>query len=154
MIKKTILTLTFTCMLLAVTCNTFAQENKQAAKARKHVNEAQKDVVDAKHELNEARIDSTEEYRAFRREAEMEIKNNDGKIALLKAKKVNGTEQENAKYQRKVKTLEMKNDDLRKKINGSDSIKMDTWSTFKREFNHDMKQLGKAIKNIGVDNSK
>lgn len=50
--------------------------------------------------------------------------------------------------------LEKQNNMLRKKIETCDNTKTSMWTSFKQEFNHDINELGLAIKNIGVDNEK
>jgi hypothetical protein len=47
-----------------------------------------------------------------------------------------------------------KNENLKSKIQVSSKTTTEKWATFKREFNHDIEELGKAIRDIGVDNSK
>ena len=68
---------------------------------------------------------------------------------------INGASKEvKEKYDKKVSALEQKNNDLKKKIEASNNTQSSKWSSFKREFNHDMDELGHAIKDIGVDNKK
>ena len=75
-------------------------------------------------------------------------------IASLKAKKTTDTKEVKDRYDKPVIALEQKNHDLKKKINGAGTVKTSAWPTFKREFNHDLNELGHAIKDIGVDNTK
>jgi hypothetical protein len=43
---------------------------------------------------------------------------------------------------------------MRKKIEEYRTERKDNWEAFKKEFNHDMDDLGKSIKNITVKNTK
>lgn len=145
--KKTILTLAITGIIAASGLTASGQENKNAAKARKETTAAQKD-------LQEAKTDSAADFQKFKKEAEMNIRENQKTIAALKAKKLNKSKEVNAKYNKKVLTLEKKNNELKRKIEAADDTKTTAWSSFKREFSHDMDELGHAIKDIGVDNTK
>ena len=145
--KKTILTFTITGVIAFTSLTTFGQEDKKSK-------EAKKDVAESVEDLIEAKKDSAADYRKFKMEAEMKIIENHKKIAELKAKKTNESKDVKEKYDKKVLALEQKNDALKKKIDGSNKTKTSMWPSFKREFNHDMAELGQAIKDIGVDNKK
>lgn len=145
--KTKILAFTLTGVMIAASLTTFAQEDKQAKKARK-------DLTEAKKDLREAKTDSAADYQKFKTASETKIRENQMEIATLKAKKSNDTKQVKDRYDKRVIALEQKNNDLKKKIKGASTVKTSAWSTFKREFNHDMQELGHAIKDVGVDNTK
>ena len=92
--------------------------------------------------------------QSFKKDAETKINENQKKIAELKAKKSSDDKEVKAKYDKKILALEKKNNELKKKIEGCTNTKTSKWSSFKREFNHDMDELGHAIKDIDVDNTK
>ncbi|HET7819658.1 MAG TPA: hypothetical protein VFL70_10160 [Bacteroidia bacterium] len=142
--KKTILAITIFIAILHVAA--FGQENKKTEKARKEVAEAQKD-------LRQAKIDSAEDFKKFKKEAEAQINENQKKIAQLKARKWNENNENKEKYDKKVLALEQKNNELRRKIETCDNTQTSMWTSFKREFNHDMSELGQALKDLGVDNA-
>jgi len=129
--------------MISITAN--AQQDKKSEKARK-------DIAEAKEDLRLAKIDSVEDYQKFRSDAEAKISQNQLRIKELKEQKMSDNEDVKEKYQKKVFVLEEKNNALKKKIEESDKTKSSTWSSFKKEFNHDMEQLGKAFKDIGIDN--
>ncbi|MBK7408934.1 MAG: hypothetical protein IPJ40_13250 [Saprospirales bacterium] len=54
-------------------------------------------------------------------------------------------------YAQRIETLEQKNRDLRTKMANYEQNQSD-WESFKREFNHDMDELGQALKDFTVDN--
>ncbi len=143
--KNKILTAALTIVLAVAGSATFAQTNKKAEEARKDVAESQKD-------LREAKIDSAADFQKFKNEAELKISDNQVKIKELKAKKLTGTKEKNEKYDRKVAALEKKNNDLKRKIEKCDGTKTAMWPSFKREFTHDIDELGNAIRDIGVNN--
>ena len=84
----------------------------------------------------------------------MRINNNKKEIATLKARKSNDTKEVKRKYDQKVIAIETKNDELQRKIDSSGTTETSKWSSFKREFNHDMDELGQAFKDIAKDNTK
>jgi wyosine [tRNA(Phe)-imidazoG37] synthetase (radical SAM superfamily) len=145
--KNKILTFAVVALMLGTGFNTFGQTDKKVNKARKEVKEAQMD-------LKEAKVDSAADYEKFRKEAEMDISDNNTKIANLKSIKRSDDKSANEKYDKKLMALEQRNNDLKNKLNGSSSTKTSAWSSFKREFNHDMSEFGKAFKDIGVNNEK
>ena len=53
---------------------------------------------------------------------------------------------------RKISDLEQKNTDMKKKLDEYGMEGKDKWDAFKAEFNHDMDELGKALKDLTVDN--
>ena len=138
--KKQILKIAFTTAIALTNIAAFAQENKQAANARK--------------ELREAKIDSAEDFNRFKKQAEAAIKENKQKIKVLKSKKSDASKEEKENYDKKVKALEEKNKNLKSKINSSSKTTTEMWAAFKREFNHDIEELGKAIRDIAKDNTK
>jgi hypothetical protein len=132
--KNKILTLAITGVIAMVSLSATAQEDKKAAAARK--------------DLKEAKIDSAADFQKFRKESEAKITENHKKIAELKAKKSNDTKDIKKKYDEKVSALEVKNNELRKKIKDADDTKTNMWTSFKHGFNHDMNELEAAIKSI------
>jgi hypothetical protein len=144
--KKTILKVAVTCIMVTVSLTTFAQQNKKAAKERK-------DIAKAEKNLGEAKADSAADFNAFKKDAETKIAENQNKIAELKLKKTSDNMEVKEKYDKKVLTLEKKNNDLKLKIDQCADTKTSKWSAFKREFTHDIDELGHAIRDIGVDNT-
>ena len=56
--------------------------------------------------------------------------------------------------QKIIDDLEQKNINMRKKIEEYQETGKDKWEAFKVEFNHDMDELGTALKNLTVKNTK
>jgi len=138
--KNKILTFVITGMIVVVGLTATAQENKKAAAARK--------------DLKEAKIDSAEDFHKFKKEAESKIKENQAKIAELKAKKSNDGKEVKKKYDKKVLALEQKNNELKNKIKKADDTKTNMWTSFKRGFNREMDELGDAFKDMNADDLK
>ena len=145
--KKSMLTFAIAGAIVITGSTAFGQENKKAKEARSDVKEAQK-------ELRLAKTDSVADYQQFKKDAEKQIAENQKTIAELKAKKWKDSNENKEKYDKKVLTLEQKNNNLKKRIDGSTSTETSAWTSFKREFNHDMNELGNSIKDIGTNNVK
>ncbi|OFY87404.1 MAG: hypothetical protein A3F72_04170 [Bacteroidetes bacterium RIFCSPLOWO2_12_FULL_35_15] len=94
-----------------------------------------------------------DEYKAYRAEQEKKITDNEKKIAELKAKKDKVKKEKLAAYESKIDNLEKKNKEMKKKImaNYKDEGK-EKWESFKKEFNHDMDELGQSLKDLFKDN--
>lgn len=97
----------------------------------------------------------TSGYAKFRADAQKEIRENEKRIAELKAKKKEGTQEVADKYNKKVAGLEEKNNELKDRMNNYNAKdKNQKWDSFRREFNRDMKELGQALRDLGKDNVK
>jgi hypothetical protein len=145
--KKSILNFVIVGVIAVSTTTAFGQENKKAKEART-------DIKEAKTELRLAKKDSVADYDAFKKDAELRISINKKSIAELKTKRANDTKDNKAIYDRKVAALEQRNNDLQNRIDKAEMTETSKWASFKREFNHDMKELGHSIKDLGVDNAK
>jgi hypothetical protein len=145
--KMKILILAITGAITIASLPLLAQESKKAAGARK-------EVASAKKELKEAKIDSAADFQKFKKEAEVKIKENQIKIAELKAKKSSDSKEIRQMYDKKVLALEQKNNELENKIKKSGDTKTTMWASFKRHFNHDLAEIGDAFKDMGASNTK
>jgi hypothetical protein len=151
--KKLIFTMAAITVMALTIASSFGQEpDKKSQKARENLKEEQKDVVDAKQDLKEAQKDSVSDYQSFKKESELKIKDNEKSIADLKVKSSKISEKNQAAYQKKVGELEQKNTKLKNDLANYQEGTLDKWTSFKTEFNHDINELGKAIKEFTVDN--
>ena len=108
----------------------------------------------AREDLKEAQTEaSAEEWEEFKNESEIKISNNNIRIAELKLKMNESGNTLDAVYKKRIQLLEQKNIDMKARIDAYEKSQSD-WESFKREFNHDMDELGKALKDIAVDNKK
>lgn len=154
--KKIIFTLVVTTTLIAGTilsgCQTPA---KKVDNAKANVQEAKQDLremqKDAKVEVQKAA--NAEEWKTFKSESELKIRDNEIRIAELKVKMKKPGKTLDALYAQRINTLEQQNKNLKTKMEAYEKSQSD-WESFKREFNHDMDELGQALKDIAVDNKK
>ena len=58
-----------------------------------------------------------------------------------------------AVYAENIAVLEQKNRDMRARVDAYEKSQ-NGWDSFKREFDHDMDELGQALKDLTVNNKK
>lgn len=126
---------------------TDAKANVEAAKENVRTAEADAQL---KAEQNAAR----EEWLVFKRDKEAIIAANDTVIANYKAKMTYTSGKLRDKYDRNIDSLELKNKELKAKLNDYKDSGKNAWEQFKGEFNHDMDQLGTALKGFSLDSKK
>ena len=125
-------------------CQTPAQKE---ATAETNVQNAKDDLKVAKQELNA-------EYPAFRKDADIQITDNEKRIIDLRAKlnKPGKHPLDNARKQ-KIDDLEKQNTELRAMLDGYEADHSD-WVAFKLKFNHAKDNISNAFKDFGDDLTK
>jgi hypothetical protein len=124
--------------------------DKESVKARATLKEEKKDVVVAKKDLKVAQKDSVSEYQALTKESEIKFKNNDKCVADLRAAITKNNSKAQATDQKKVSLLEDKNNSLRKELADYKVLGHAQFTTFKTEFDHDLSQLAKELKDFKI----
>jgi hypothetical protein len=122
---------------------------------------AANEVADAKQNLKEVVKENDEDkketatadqWKKFKDDTDAKILENEKKMtALTDQMKAKGKKMDDL-YARKIDTLQMKNKVLKNKLESYD-MKSD-WKKFQDEFNHDMDELGKTLKDFALDNKK
>lgn len=115
--------------------------------------DSQKNVINANDELKKANKQVLADIEKFRKESAARIAANDQKITELNASLVHEKDAARSDLKKKIAVLEQKNRDLKKAIDEYKADSKENWEIFKSEFNHDMDELGKAFKNIGIRNT-
>jgi hypothetical protein len=146
--KNSISTLAVSILLVAFALFSGCQSSE------KKVDEAQEDVTEANKALDEANAEYLADVEAYRREKADVIAANDSSILALKLKIANEKKDVKADYDKKITELEQKNRDLKMKMDNYNDEGKEKWESFKREFNHDMDELGNALKGITVNDKK
>jgi len=150
--KNTIFSLT---IILVIT--TAFISGCQSAKSEKTGNEKASEVS---AEMNESTTDGSlaqenaakaEEWKAFKTETEIKIRDNNTLIAATRVKMKKTGQIMDALYEKRIDDLEAKNKSMQSRLNAYDANRSD-WNKFKTEFNHDMDELGKALKDLTVKN--
>lgn len=121
--------------------------------------DAKANAADLKQDVKVAVADQTEaakqvEWLNFKSDAEIKIIANDKAIAEYKVSMTGTNGTRRAKYNKKIDALELKNKELKTKLQNYPESGKSTWEQFKNEFNHDMDELGSALKDFAVNNEK
>jgi len=140
----------FAVMSIFAGCGT--SEDKTAA-AEKEVAEAKENLADAKRDAILDRKVEAKEWQDFQDESNDKITTNNIKIAELKRRMLQSGQLENAVLRERIISLEMKNTELRKRMETYDASQND-WASFKREFSNDMDELGESLEDLTVDSKK
>ena len=146
--------LVFTTIIMAGICITSC--NSPAKKdANENVQEDHRNLSESETKFHVHKIATAEEWVVFKKEQELKIKENELRIAELREKiaKPETGQKIDSTFQEKIVRLEQKNEILKAMIKSYESNQTD-WESFKREFNHDMEELGKAFKDFTIDNTK
>ena len=145
--KITTLMLAVMTMFIAGTIFTGCQTSTEKEQiAQDALDEAKADETAAAQ-----KVASAEEWQTFKAESETKINDNEIRIAELKEKMKKSGKTMDELYAQRIDTLEQKNKDLRTRMANYEQNQSD-WESFKREFNHDMDELGKAMKDLTVNN--
>ena len=138
--KLAFIRITTTCLFITavISCKTPAEKAEKA----------QENVVNANEKLDSAIVNYERDIDAYRlvtikRIQDNEKSMNDFKLRIakekLKAKK---------EYEKKLTELEKKNTDLKKKMADYKAEGSEKWNSFKVEFNKEMDELSKSIKDL------
>jgi hypothetical protein len=119
----------------------------------KKVEKAQENLSNAEMELDQAQKDSIQDFENFKLESEIRISDNERVIAAYRQRMLIEKNKFKVVDQKRIDEIEQRNINMRKKIAEYKAEGKDKWISFKQEFNHDMDDLGSAIKNLGVKNT-
>ncbi len=145
--KKTILkvaAITFTVGAFLTGCNT---PSEKVVNAEENVTEASKD-------LDKANKEYVEDIESCKKETAEKIEVNNKSIAEFKTRIEHEKKTAKADYNKKIAELEQKNTDMKNKMDDYKADGKENWEKFKKEFNHDMDELGTAFKDLTVKNVK
>ncbi len=134
--------------LALISCN-----NSPKAK-EENLNEAKDAVVDANDDLTEARLDSISDFNKYKESIEKKLTENETVIADLKSKNNSKNKSTQALYLQQLNKLELKNAELKSKLENYKQGPEQKWELFKVDFNKDMDDLGKSISNMAERNMK
>jgi len=145
--KKMIFRVTVGAIAVSSTLFSCTSKERKVEEERGNAQEARQDLREAERELNA-------EYPAFRIDAEEKIVRNEKRIVELRAiVDKPGTKAFDGMRKKRIEELSEKNALLRSRLNAYEKERSD-WEVFKREFNHDMNQLGEAFSDLGNKNTK
>jgi hypothetical protein len=153
--KKIIFSLAITTFIVGTTLVGCKPTTKEEIESQEKVDIAKQNLKDAKDSLAVAKKEATaEEWQTFKNQTDSVISYNEAQIAELKLKMQKTGKSADAKYQKNIDILEQKNKNLKIKVDTYKNDANSDWQSFKREFNHDMEEIGQAFKDLTVDNKK
>ncbi|MDK9699304.1 MAG: hypothetical protein OEM52_04030 [bacterium] len=123
--------------------------DQKVADAKANVTEAkqtEKDVV--------AEAAAQAEWLKFKTESAARIETNHQNAVAYKAKMTTANGKQRAQYNKMIDSLELKNDRLKAKLDEYKDDGKSAWEKFRSEYNHDMDELGAALKDFTVENKK
>lgn len=151
--KKLIFSAAITTFVAAIVLVGCQNTTKNEAAAQENVEDARDNLDEAKEELSNAREAATkEEWLAFKESTNATITQNEMRIAEMKAKMKKTGKTIDEGYAQKIVELEQKNEEIKLKVDKYKNDAGDDWKSFKEEYNRDINELGKAIKNLTIDN--
>jgi hypothetical protein len=153
--KKSILVLavaTFIAGNVFTSCKSNSEKEEDAVE---NVQDAKENLEDVTEDINNDAITKAndEEWQTYKAEANKTIAENEARIIALKNAKNKAGTTFDATYKKNIETLEDRNAALKSKIEDYENNQTD-WSSFKREFDSDMNELGEALKDLTVNNKK
>jgi hypothetical protein len=119
----------------------------------KKEDKSQEMIQDAKQNVAEANLDLNNAIEKFKIVTVERISANEKKIAEFKDKIAGENAENKAKLENKLAELEQKNKEMKAKLAAYKNNGNEQWDEFKTEFNHDMKELGKAFSDLTVKNT-
>lgn len=126
-------------LFIATGCSNSPENETEALK------DAKENVVNAQADLAIAKKDSVEEYNKYKTVALYTLTDNENKIKALKEERKSESANSRDKYLKELDALEKKNAELKSKMNLYQDGPKDKWEAFKKGFNHEVDELGKAI---------
>jgi len=152
--KNTIFTLFVATSMLAGTLFTGCQSSatkEDAANAK--VDEAQQELIEAQQDadIEAQKVATADEWTEFKLESEIKISEYEIRIKAIREQMKKPGRTFDDLYKKRIEQLEQKIADLKTRMNDYEK-NQSGWEVFKREFNHDMDELGIALKDLTVDN--
>ncbi len=146
--------LALTIVFAAGTCITGCNSPSKKADKEK-VQQNSSDKGESESEFHIKKIATAEEWDDFKQVQGLKLNEVEQWIAEFREKiiKPETGQKIDSTFQEKMVKLEQKSNILKAKIKSYESNQTD-WETFKREFNHDMEELGMAFKDLTSDNKK
>ena len=109
-------------------------------------------ITEAKQDLNQAQEEYNDDVQEFKKETNDKIAGNEKTIAELNTRIAKEKKGAKADYKNKIANLEQRNADMKKKMDEYKEEGKDKWKSFKVEFNNEMDDLGKSIKDLMTSN--
>ena len=144
--KKSILILTSLICISGTVFTGCQSSAKKVENAEDKLANAKDDVADAQRDLIKARQDSIADYQQFKKESEEKFQAHEKSIADFKARIAKEKSDKKEAYEKEIARLEQKDTDMRKRLEDYNEVNKEKWETFKKNFNHELDELGESLK--------
>jgi hypothetical protein len=144
----------FNILLATIVSVSITSCNKSPKAKEADLNDSKQDVENAKEELDEATIDSVYAFNKYKSSIQIKLVENEKVITDLKAKIKDEDRKTQTLYYKQLENLQIKNAELKLKIENYKQGPTQKWELFKVDFNNQLDDLGKSISNTAKNNMK
>lgn len=123
---------------------------EKVQKAEEQVDQANKELEQAKKDLEEYRADSAR----YMEIAARQIAANQQRIAQLREELSKPGKKAQETISEQIDELEKRNNEIREKVAAYRYVRKEQWESFKKELDHDINELGDALRDFTIDNRK
>ena len=141
-------------LLAALVSISVSSCNKSPKAKEADLNDAKQEVENAKEDLDEAKIDSVVAFNKYKSSIQIKLVENEKVITDLKAKIGDKDRKTQTLYYKQLENLQIKNTELKLKIENYKKGPTQKWELFKVDFNNELDNLGKSISNTANNNMK
>gem|GEM_PF-812555 len=139
-------------ILIFAQCKTGDQKESDAVSEVQNAKLKLKEVAAAnKDEKNETA--SAQEWKKFKADLDAKIMQNDERIATLKRQMIRKERELDDLYNRRMDSFQVKSKNLKDRLESYNGVQSDL-KVFRTEFERDMDELGKSLKDFTIDNKK
>lgn len=147
--KNRIVMLSLTVLTIGVITTSCNLSTQKPENDKVKVEDEKNELVVVAKDRSKALEDS---IKLFKEQSDLKIADYEKIIAELKEKRKLEKKEANTDYEKVLAELEQQNRDLKKRLDAFNDVNQQNWISFKTEFNHDIDKLGKAFKDITVNN--
>lgn len=144
-----------TCLAGSILMSCGKSSDQKLDEAKENLEAAGEDLKDAQQDAAENVKDTLQaDWAGFKGDMEIQITKNENDIKALKEKVAVLDTKAKTKAGEEIEKLSAKNIELKKKLDQYKEEGKDKEIAFKKEFKHDMDELGHALKDLFVKNVK
>ena len=144
----------FSLVLAALVSISIASCNKSPKAKEEVLIDAKQDVETAKEDLDEATSDSIVEFNKYKSSIQIKLAENEKVISDLIASIKAEDRKTQTLYNKQLENLQLRNTELKLKIETYKQGPTQKWELFKLDFNKELDKLGKSISSTANNNLK
>lgn len=144
----------FSLVLAALVSISIASCNKSPKAKEEVLIDAKQDVETAKEDLEETTSDSIVEFNKYKSSIQIKLAENEKVISDLKASIKAEDRKTQTLYNKQLENLQLRNTELKLKIETYKQGPTQKWELFKVDFNKELDKLGKSISSTANNNLK